>query len=314
MIQELRNSLAISPVVFYDREHRYFLGDRELSGVTSCLSRQIFKAKYDAIPEDVLQAAAERGHNVHQDIQNMDELGCIPETTEATDYANMMYAAGWRNVANEYLVNTEHHASMIDLVLVNNNGEIILADIKTTSKLDREYVAWQLSVYAYMFELMNPTLKVSRLAAVWLPKPQYGTPQLFDLTGARIPEWEVEELLRADAAGETYHMPEALTDTALVSNDALPTQYAELEAELLAAITLIKETEEHKKRLVAGLETVMRENGVKKWQTDRIILTIKADTTTERLDTKRLKEEQPEIYAQYIKTSPVKGGLLIKTR
>ena len=58
----------------------------------------------------------------------------------------------------------------------------------------------------------------------------------------------------------------------------------------------------------------MRENGVKKWQTDRIILTIKADTTTERLDTKRLKEEQPEIYAQYIKTSPVKGGLLIKTR
>lgn len=314
MIQELKKTLSISPVVFYDREHRYFLGDRELSGVTSCLSRQIFKDKYNAIPEDVLQAAAERGHNVHQDIQNMDELGCIPETTEATDYANMMYAAGWRNVANEYLVSTKHHASMIDLVLVNNNGEIILADIKTTSKLDREYVAWQLSVYAYMFELMNPTLKVSRLAAVWLPKPQYGTPQLYDLTEARIPEWEVEELLRADAAGETYHMPEALSNTALVESDTLPAQYHALESELISAITLIKETEEHKKQLIEGLEAVMRENGIKKWQTDRITMTMKADSTTERLDTKKLKEAHPDIYAEFLKTSPVKGGLLIKLK
>lgn len=45
---------------------------------------------------------------------------------------------------------------------------------------------------------------------------------------------------------------------------------------------------------------------------DLLVATLRKDTTRNSLDTKRLKEEQPEIVKEYTKTSPVKGGLVIK--
>ena len=81
-------------------------------------------------------------------------------------------------LVNEYLVSDAmSYASSIDIIF----DDLTLADIKTTSRLDMEYLSWQLSIYAHLFEMQNPGLKVPRLLAIWLPKPRYGRSMLVDV-------------------------------------------------------------------------------------------------------------------------------------
>jgi hypothetical protein len=61
----------------------------------------------------------------------------------------------------------EHYASKIDAVYQGEKG-VILNDRKTTYHLDKEYVSWQLSIYAWMFERMNPGVEVEGLTATWM--------------------------------------------------------------------------------------------------------------------------------------------------
>lgn len=58
--------LIKSQVVFNPDEHTYMLGDKELSGITSVISRQLFPDKYRDVPEYVLRKAAERGTMIHK--------------------------------------------------------------------------------------------------------------------------------------------------------------------------------------------------------------------------------------------------------
>ena len=57
-------------VTFLEDEHRYFLGETELSGITNAISTQLGLANaYDNIPAAVLEKATQRGTEIHQSIQ-----------------------------------------------------------------------------------------------------------------------------------------------------------------------------------------------------------------------------------------------------
>ena len=163
--------LVKSKVVFSEIDHTYTLMGKSLSGVTSMLSRTLFRDKYKGISKEVLQKAADYGHNIHEQIELVDSLGVTSDTLAVQDYLRMKEELGLTTLEGEYLVSDEDViASSIDIVF----SDLTLADIKTTSKLDMEYLSWQLSIYAHLFEMQNPTLKVPRLLAIWLPKPRYG--------------------------------------------------------------------------------------------------------------------------------------------
>lgn len=163
--------LVKSQVVFNELEHTYTLNGRVLSGVTSMLSRTLFKDKYKGISKEVLAKAADYGHNIHEQIELVDTLGVTSDTPAVKDYLRIKEELGVKTLASEYLVSDEDMiASSIDTIF----DDLSLVDIKTTSKLDMEYLSWQLSIYAYLFERQNPTLKAKRLMAIWLPKPRYG--------------------------------------------------------------------------------------------------------------------------------------------
>ena len=60
---------------------------------------------------------------------------------------------------------------------------------------------------------------------------------------------------------------------------------------------------------------VMRENNCDKVEIDgKVLITRVAATTRESLDSKSLKADNPELYAKYVKTSPVKESLKITVR
>lgn len=188
-----------SSVVFNQHAHTYTLNGKTLSGVTSLLNRQLFKDKYTGISEEMLAKAASRGSLIHETIELVDELGVSSDMPEVIAYLDIKSKNNLCTLENEYLVSdNEHIASSIDLVF----DDCSLADIKTTSKLDKEYVSWQLSIYAYLFELQNPTLKVNKLFAIWLPKPQYGKPALVEVE--RIPNDIIELLIECDKRGEQF--------------------------------------------------------------------------------------------------------------
>ena len=67
--------LIKSQVVFNPNEHTYMLGDKELSGITSVISRQLFPDKYRDVPEYMLRKAAERGTMIHSICELVDDMG-----------------------------------------------------------------------------------------------------------------------------------------------------------------------------------------------------------------------------------------------
>lgn len=170
--------LSQSAVVFNEVDHTYSYLGSFLSGVTSLLHRTLFADKYNGISAEVLAKAAAYGHNIHEQIELVDTLGVESQTPAVQAYLQMKADLNLTTLANEYLVSDEQYiASSIDVVF----DDLTLADVKTTSRLDMEYLSWQLSMYAYLFEMQNPGLKVPRLLAIWLPKPQYGKPNIVEV-------------------------------------------------------------------------------------------------------------------------------------
>ena len=101
---------------------------------------------------------------------------------------------------SEYLVSdNENYASCIDKVYRVSDDTFCLGDIKTTYKLNKEYVQWQLSIYAHLFEKQNKGAKVSSIFAIWL---RGTTHQLVELE--RVPDEKVEKLLYCDSHGLQY--------------------------------------------------------------------------------------------------------------
>ncbi len=170
--------LVKSSVVFDELSHTYnYMGCR-LSGITSLLHRTLFADKYTGISPEILAKAAEYGHNIHEQIEIVDSLCVESDNPSVMDYCRMKKDNNLVPLVNEYLVSDEvAYASSIDIVF----DDYTLADIKTTSRLDMEYLSWQLSIYAQLFEMQNPGLKVPRLLAIWLPKPRYGKSTLVEV-------------------------------------------------------------------------------------------------------------------------------------
>lgn len=292
-----------SGVVFTPEDHRYFLKGRELSGITGLIKSQLFKDKYKDIPQFVLDRAAERGTMIHESIELLDG-GFAPAelTPELENYKRIKAENGLSTVENEYIVTDgEHFASGIDLVLSDKEDNIILADIKTTSVLDKEYVMWQLSIYAYFFEVQNPGLKVGKLYALWLrgDKSEFAEVQ-------RIDTDIVKDLLQCEVEGRQFINLLAKADP------QVPAEVKNAEIAVYTLVTQIKELTEKKKQLSDGLLKLMQDNNVKSYKGEYITLSRKAASIREDIDKKKLKAEYPEAYAACVKTTNISESLQIR--
>ncbi len=66
------------------------------------------------------------------------------------------------------------------------------------------------------------------------------------------------------------------------------------------------------KHLKEALKEAFEKNGIKSWSTDGLSASYRAATTSTRIDSKRLKEELPDIYEEYSKTSNVSSSITLK--
>ena len=291
-------TLNPSWVVFNEEEHTYTLNGIQLHGITGMLSRQLFADKYKDIPEYILQRAKERGTEVHKDCEFTDATGLEPQTTEGKNYLELR--KDFKVLANEYTVSdNEYFASNIDCVW-EKDGEVILADIKTTSHLDEEYLSWQLSIYAYLFELQNPKLKVSQLYGVWLKGDKKKL-----VTINRRPTEEIIKLMECEKNGEMYLVP-VKDEKQLITRSAVDIL---IEAKEMADYYK-KRYEDIQEQLLAA----MKEHGVKSWDTEELKATYSPASERTTFDEKKFQEEHPELYKEYLKKSTRKETIRITIR
>lgn len=293
--------LVDSQVAFNQEEHTYSLNGIVLKGITGMIKSQLFPDMYKDIPQWILDKAAERGTMVHESIELFD-AGFEPKDTtpELESYKRIKRENGLTTLANEYIVtDKEHFASAIDLVLCNGD-DIILTDIKTTYTLDKEYVRWQLSIYAYLFELQNPELKVSKLYALWLRDDKSEFAEV-----KRVEFDTIKDLLQCEVEGRKFNTPVGRADN-------MPSEIKHAEKAVYTLVQQIKELNAQKDKLSKGLLKLMQDNDVKTYKGEYITLSRKAASTREDIDKKKLKDEYPEAYAACMKITNINESLQIR--
>ena len=296
--------LVKSKVRFDEEQHRYFLDEKELSGITGTLIKKAFPDTYKGIPDAVLAKAAERGSVVHQNLELFDtvcnsDINIMPSVLpEVKDYNEMLISYGLHHVDSEYLVtDNENFASAIDKVLADNEGNIYLADIKTTATLHYDNVSLQLSIYAKWFEEQNPDLKVKEIVCMWFKNGQSRFQPL-----PRVSDEQIEELINA-------YLTEDATYQYMVE---VPEQFSALEQEyrlVTARMDALKMKQDDLKEKIMKL---METNKKKSIKTSFGSYSYIAASTTKKFDSKLFKDTEPEHYEYYLKETPTKASIRIK--
>ena len=296
--------LVKSKVRFDEEQHRYFLDEKELSGITGTLIKKAFPDTYKGIPDAVLAKAAERGSVVHQNLELFDtvcnsDINIMPSVLpEIKDYNEMLISYGLHHVDSEYLVtDNENFASAIDKVLADNEGNIYLADIKTTATLHYDNVSLQLSIYAKWFEEQNPDLKVKEIVCMWFKNGQSKFQPL-----PRVSDEQIDDLINA-----------YLTDDAEYQYKVeVPEQFSALEQEyrlITARMDALKIKQDDLKEQIMKM---MEANKQKSIKTNIGSYSYVAATTKKTFDTKLFKDTEPEHYEYYLKETTTKPSIRIK--
>lgn len=296
--------LIQSGVVFDPATHTYKLGDKFLSGITGIIKDMVFPDMYKDIPQAVLMKAADRGHEIHRCIQEYVDGEQIPFLSPEVEQFKEA-TQGIEFIASEYLVTDyENYASAIDLVDADGN----LYDIKTTSKLQLDYLKWQLGVYSYFFECVTGK-KSGNLYALHI---RDGVCKVVEIE--KIPREWVVNLLHCAATGEEWENPMKAAEVPAVFDAGKIQRAKEIESLIVARKSELKRLQEEMDLITSYFKDVMTANGLKSFESDQLKITVKSAYVRDGIDTKKLKEEMPDVYKKYYKPTNVSESLTIKIK
>lgn len=290
-----------SKVEFDEEYHRYYLDRQELKGITGVISRYLFPNKYNNVPESILNKAKDKGHEIHKacEMYNIFPTRWDDSIPELRQYVALLENHKIVPHEAEYLVsNEETHATKIDMVDENYN----LYDIKTTYTLDKNYLSWQLSICAYLFEHENPGVTAGKLYGIWLRD----TAKLVEVP--RVDSEIVKSLLDADAMNAEWENPLPTEEVVFENSENI----IMIERAIIDLKQQMDEYEAFKKLFTDELEKAMIKAKKTMWETDRIRVTLVEPTTKTTFNSKLFASQHPELYYQYITTSPQKGYIKIK--
>jgi hypothetical protein len=283
-------------IKFIPETHQYFLGKKELTSITTLLKRHGLATDFSEvmISPSVLADARDRGNLIHKEVEEYIKENKQPTTKEAKQIIE------WYN-------SQPNQKSDIESEKIIHNGEFVgtkdlsfrtimvrtLADIKTGQNIDKDACSWQLSLYEYLDKV-----EYDRLYVLHTPKDA----DLKIVEVPRIPKEEIERLLECDRNCEIYQ-PKTVE---------LATVNAEISTKISQAIQTIEKLEEVVKLFKEAVLSEMQLKGIKKFDNGEISITYIEPTTRVSIDSKKLKEELPDVYKKYSKESEVKASIKIK--
>ena len=136
---------------YIDSTHTYIYNGIILPSITQILKIK-FGNKYNGVSKEVLQKASESGTKVHETIENYEKRSIDnDQCEELRNYKFLKKQCKFECLDNEvpivlFLDNKPVCAGRIDLIL-KENEDVGIGDIKRTSSFDKEYVAYQTNLY-----------------------------------------------------------------------------------------------------------------------------------------------------------------------
>lgn len=305
-----RIELTDSGVLFNEELHEYWLGEKQLSGISEVLRRQLYPNMYTAIPKRILEMAADYGTSVHKSIEVFQKNWINDGTQELQDFIRICKENNLIHEASEYTVtDCKHWASNIDQVFRSGEDTFAIADVKTYSKMTaekQELARYQLSCYAMFLEWQVKGAKVDKLYIIHLRNKQMASGKVEHIAELipveRIPADICKELLDCELKGTQFKNPFSVPD--------------DIALQICRAKELIakkNEAEEELATIKANILSSMEFLDVKSWVMDNIRVTRKLPSTRFSFDLKRFKEKHREIsdFDDYMKPSNVAGSLMI---
>lgn len=297
-------TLNVPRVTFIEESHQYYIGKKELKGVTGTLIKKAFPDTYKNIPESVLMKAAERGGLIHNTFETFcsifdADLKQYPNPTEELlAFHSMLVAYDLHYVASEYLVTDgENFASAIDGVFSDSEGNIYLVDYKTTATLHYDNVSLQLSIYAKWFEEQNPDLNVKEIVCMWFKNGQSKFQPL-----PRVADWQIDDLINAYLADDAEYQYKV----------EVPEQFSALEQEYRLVSARMDALKIKQDDLKEQMMKMMEANKQKSIKTNIGSYSYVESTTKRTLDMKLFKEKYPNAYEKLTKVSISKPSIRIK--
>ena len=140
---------------YYDDSHTYLVDGVIVPSITQILKIK-FGKKYKDVSEDVLKRASDKGTQVHEAIEKLCKTGEVEDLKEVKNFLFLQKHYKFEVVDNEVPVilfkdGVPIGAGRLDLVL-SVDGELGLGDIKRTSVLDKDYLAYQLNLYRIAYQ------------------------------------------------------------------------------------------------------------------------------------------------------------------
>ena len=172
--------IYLETLEFLESEHIYLKNGILVPSVTQIL-QLIFPNKYKNIDKTILNKKASFGTEGHSIIEKLDVsdiniaknqvLGIKNKDLEVCirEYLRLVEKHKIEPLEHEKMVSYKYlFCGTLDLI-ANIEGIKSLCDIKFTAELDKEYLSWQLGMYALA---LNE--KFERYYCIWLPKKELG--------------------------------------------------------------------------------------------------------------------------------------------
>lgn len=133
-------------IEYIDDCHIYLVDGVIVPSITQLL-KPLSQSLYDNVPHSVLVVASERGTRIHEAIENGDDT-----VQEVRNFNWLMEKKKISIRGMEIPVLLDESAcGRLDLLL-EKDGELGIADIKTTSSFNKEYVGLQLNMYRLAYQ------------------------------------------------------------------------------------------------------------------------------------------------------------------
>lgn len=185
-------------IEFVENGHLYLYNGVIIPSVSQVLSETKFKDKYKGIPIWILENKAEYGTRIHLLIELYEKkeiysLKNVYEELSLNQYVRLKEQYKIKVLEQEKIVCYKGlYAGRFDMI-AEVNGITSLIDIKTTSRLDKNYVSWQLSLY----ELASGK-KFDKFYCLWLPKG--GISKLVEIE--KVKEKDLKEFIETEVKGK----------------------------------------------------------------------------------------------------------------
>lgn len=285
-------------MITFDKENHAYYKDGDIKPSVSQILDRVFGSKFDEIKDNpFVIRARDKGTLIHMFIDNYNKSKVSPEfpIIELENYKKLCKENKFKFDKSEYQFFCDFlggYCGTVDLIDTKNK---LVSDVKTGSKKDIDRWTYQLSLYAYA--LNKNGIEIKKANVLWLHNDINEVLEI-----ELLADVEVENIIKS------YYNNETLKE---VVSAELATVNAEISTKITQSIQTIEKLEKDIKLFKKMVLNEMEEKGIKKFDNGEISITYIEPYNKNTVDSKKLKEELPDVYKKYSKESEVKASVKI---